>query len=406
VARGPTIGHRDAAVVALVWAAAVIMAVALAAVTLSSVLEAGVENVDPSTLSLLALVPVMAAYATLGALILLRRPGHRVGWILLLTGPAVLAVFLGFGFGALLSATRGIDDRLAGIVALVGTALLGPATVMAIAILPILFPDGRLPGRRWRRPFALLLAATVAGSLSFVVLPGQADPSLPANPLGIAGVPRALALVGSVLTSASIAFGAALGLLSIVIRFRRGRGVERLQVKWMVAAVAVVFVVALPNQLGLDPANLLAVPSAAVFGLIPVAVTIAILRYGLFEIDRIVSRTISYSILVALLGAAFAIFTLTLQAALAPVTQGESVPVALSTLAVLALFQPLRRRLRDVVDQRFNRAKYDAARIVDGFGDRLRDEVDVRRVCDAMLSIVAETVEPDRSAIWLRRPAD
>jgi hypothetical protein len=393
-------------VVAVVWACAVAMAVGLVAITLDTVVEAGAENVDPATLSFLALAPVMVAYATLGALILLRRPGHRVGWLLLATAPTVLAVFLGFTIGALLSAARGLQDPVAGIASLVGTTLLGPATVMAFALLPILFPDGRLPGPRWRGPFALLLVGTVAGSLCFVVLPGQADSALAANPLGISGVSPALAVVGSVITSASIAFGAAMGLVSIAIRFRRRRGVERLQLKWMVAAVAVVFVVALPDQIGLAPDGIFAIPSAAVLGLIPIAVTIAILRYGLFEIDRIVSRSISYSLLVGLLGGAFVTVTLGLQTILAGVTQGESVPVALSTLAVLALFQPLRRRLRDLVDRRFNRARYDAARIVDGFGDRLRDEVDVRRVCDAMLATVAETVAPERSAIWLRRPAD
>ncbi len=390
------------AIVALLWLGSLLLALYLAGATVNQVRTDGLDHVDAPTLSFIPLAGVMLAYASLGALVIRRRPGHRVGWLLLVTGPMVLAVFGGFGAGSTLTAGRGTHDLLAGVVSWVPVVLFGPAIVSAIALLPILFPDGRLPGPRWRLPFTLLVGSVAAGSLCFAVAPGQFDPGLAVNPFGIPGAPPVLPFAATILDTLAIVAGGVMGVASIAVRFRRSRADERQQVKWMLAAVTVVVLLVIPGEVGLDPGNLTSIPGAASLGLIPLAVAVAILRYRLYEIDRIISRTIAYAIVVGLLGATFAALVLGLQALLAGVTQGETVPVAVSTLAVFALFQPVRNRVRVLVDRRFNRARYDAAQTAERLAERLRDEVDLERLSDAVVATVRATLAPERAVIWVR----
>jgi hypothetical protein len=193
--------------------------------------------------------------------------------------------------------------------------------------------------------------------------------------------------------------------LSLVVRFRRSRGVERQQLKWFVyaAAVTVTGVVVtetlvVPEGSVLD--GMLALAGLAVVPSIPVAAGVAILRYRLYEIDRIINRTLVYGALTALLTAVYAAGALWLPRRLA---LGESqLIVAASTLAVAALFQPARRRLQAVVDRRFNRRRYDAARTVAAFSARLRDQVELDRLADELLAVVDQTVQPTRASLWLR----
>lgn len=396
-------GAGTAAIVGTLWLASLAGSLVLAALNLDEVRRLGLGNVGSGTLSLFAVAGVMVAYASLGALVIRRRPGHRVGWLLLLTAPAVLAVFVGFGAGARLAAERGIHDPVAGAVAWLAVVLFAPAILMEISLLPILFPDGRLPGPRWRRPVGLVLAATAAGSLAFAIAPGQFDPQLAANPLGLPGASDALLFVGTVLDTVAIVVGGGLGIVSIAVRFRRSRDDARAQMKWMLAAVTVVVCLILPGELGLDPDGLLAIPSAAAIGLIPLAVTVAILRYRLYEIDRLISRTLAYAIVTAVLGALFAGLVIGLQTLALPVIGGSQLAVALSTLTVVALFGPVRRRVQGFVDRRFNRARYDAARVAEGFGARLRDRLDLDDVSAELATTTLSALRPESVSVWVRR---
>jgi hypothetical protein len=392
--------------VAVLWSAALACAIWVAWFTVDQILAIGIERADGSTLSIVAIAGAMVAYASLGALVVRRRPGHRVGWLLLLIALSVLATFVGFGAGSALAADRGVDDVLAGLVMWVAVVLFGPAIVLLVGVLPILFPDGRLPGPRWRLPVGLVVVAVAAGSACFAIAPGQLDPGLAANPFGIPAAPSSLPMIGAILDTLAIVAGGLLGILSMAIRFRRSRGGERQQMKWMLAAVAVVVSLVIPSQIGVD-FGLLSVGSAAALALIPIAVAVAILRHGLYEIDRIVSRTISYALVIGALAVLFGALVLALESLLADVTRAETVPVAVSTLIAVALFQPLRARVRDAVDRRFDRTRYDASRTVERFGDRLRDEIDGDRIADDTLATVAATLAPTSARIWLRdRAAD
>jgi hypothetical protein len=204
-----------------------------------------------------------------------------------------------------------------------------------------------------------------------------------------------------------VIFGLVLAaMFSLVLRFRRGGPVERRQLTWFLYATAVnaVFLV-LDSVLGVLPATLpFELVSAVSFGLLPLAVGIAVFRYRLFEIDRIVSRTVSYGLLTAGLIGLYLLVVAFLRPLLEPVTGSSALAVAGSTLAVAAAFNPARRRLQAAVDRRFDRARYDAGRAVEAFAARLRNQVDLDEITDGLCETVAATVAPGRVAVWLRTP--
>jgi hypothetical protein len=195
--------------------------------------------------------------------------------------------------------------------------------------------------------------------------------------------------------------------LALVIRFRAAAGVERQQLRWLTAALAFVVVAVLSGFIvaQLVPATaqtgLIWLGAIVAFPCVPIAIGIAVLRYRLYEIDRIVSRTISYAVLTALLVGVFAGAILLFQTVLAPLTGNNTLAVAASTLLVAALFQPVRGRVQRVVDRRFNRARYDAERTVAAFSERLRDEVDLRSLRSEVLDVVDRSLQPSLTGIWL-----
>jgi hypothetical protein len=192
--------------------------------------------------------------------------------------------------------------------------------------------------------------------------------------------------------------------IALVVRFRRSRGVEREQLKWLMYTAAMTF--GLLVILVLTPRGAiadLAVSATLVgIGLIPVAIGIAIFRYRLYDIDVLIRRTIIYAALSAVLVAAYLVGLALFQAILAPITSGSAVAVAVSTLAVVALFQPVRTRIQRVVDRRFYRSRYDAARTLDAFSLRLRSEVDLDSVRAELLEAVGSTLSPIHASVWLR----
>jgi hypothetical protein len=203
----------------------------------------------------------------------------------------------------------------------------------------------------------------------------------------------ALALLGVI--------GAAM--LSLVLRFRRADAVQRRQLAWFLYATIVnAVILAITTPIGLLPSTVSSVVSAAGFAFLPIAVGIAVFRYRLFEIDRIVSRTVSYGLLSAALIALYLLVVALLRPLLAPFTGNSSLAVAASTLAVAAAFNPARRRLQAAVDRQFDRARYDAARAVEDFAARLRSEVDLDEITDGLCRTVTATVAPGRVSVWLR----
>jgi len=353
-------------------------------------LNFGPELADP--VSTVMFGAVVAAFSLMGALLIRRVPENRIGALLLATGTAQtasIAVLTYAGLGG--SAVPAWP--VAAIAATFGDAAYIAPWVIALIGVPLVFPDGRLPSRRFR----WVVWVTGAGMVSLLLgapasmIPGLAD---------LGPVVSALALVANV-------FGLGGAVAAVWVRFRRGDPVQRQQVKWLLA-VAGVATIAFPSALAFGSSESFV---ALAFWLVaflaylalPVAIGIAVLRYRLYEIDRIISRTIGYAVVTVTLAVTFGGAILLFQAVLAPLTGGNTLAVAASTLVAAALFQPLRRRVQAVVDRRFNRARYDAERTVTAFTTQLRDEVDLRNLSGDVLQVVAQTVAPAAVALWLRR---
>jgi hypothetical protein len=343
------------------------------------------------------------SFPVVGALIATHRPHNPLGWIFCAVGLSqALVVFLAeYGVYALRTAPGTVPGGPLAIWA--AQWVWAPGIGLLLTFVPLLFPTGRLPSRRWR-PVAWLSA------LPIVLIPALTAPTLwPHRGVALLGPSRdeplgqGLAMVELAAFWLMVLCGlACLGALAL--RFRRSRGIERQQLKWFLFACAItvtIFIVVQPAtsaqwELGL----LLALP---VVPAIPVAAGIAILRYRLYEIDRIINRTVVYGALTVILGLGYAGVVLVLGQLFGGVTKDPpSWAVAGATLAVAALFQPARRRIQAVVDRRFNRRKFDAAKTVDAFSVRLRDEVDLDALTAELLVVVDQTIQPTRASLWLR----
>ncbi len=366
---------------------------------------------DKSLLDLptLAFLAVTASWglvqATVGALIALRRPDNRIGRLLQVSGPLVISVFLGFVLSAIRTVTHGGDDLVASVAGWWASMTIFLAIFLAFPLVGILYPDGRLPGPRWRLPILIIALVQGAAAMLFAVKTGPVEPSLPDNPFGIVAVPpgvlAAVGFVGILL----LVLAMALAVAAMTVRWRRGSLAERSQLKWLFAALVVAGIL-FPLTFGAsspdESPGFLATLSVGSAVLIPVAIGIAVLRYRLYEIDRILSRTIGWAVVTGVLVAVFGGAVVALQAVLAGITQGQTLAVAASTLVAFAFFQPMRRRVQSVVDRRFDRARYDAQRTVDAFARRLRDETDMEKVTNDLSGTASSTVAPASLTIWLR----
>jgi hypothetical protein len=262
-----------------------------------------------------------------------------------------------------------------------------------------------VPSPSWRWWGRLAAAGPVAFVAALTVGPGLVIPPYDTviDPVAIpalAGVVLVAIVAGFFLTVAGLVVGAG----SLVARFRRARGVERQQLRWLALAAALTgagaAVVGVGMAMGATAVPLFAV--GVCLALLPLATGAAILRYRLYDLDRIVSRTVAYGLLTVLLGLGYAVVVLGLGRLL---PEGSSLVVAVATLAVAAVFQPLRRRIQQAVDRRFNRRRHDAGRIIEAFGARLRDQVDLDTLTAEVLAVVDQTMAPKRASLWLRPPA-
>ena len=355
--------------------------------------------------SMVAFVILGITWATVGALLVVRRPDNVVGRYMILVGAgyslSILAAVLTF------RAVAGGDDPLARTAAW-WTVLLSSIGSLVLYV-GFIFPTGRGQTPRWDAIGRVFLAAMTLVLAWLLTQPGPLhlfpgiDNPIPIGPdlRPVLGPTPARTVLGfSVLT-------APLLVASVVSRYRMGDGVQREQMKWAISAIAVSFAALLLTSVAAVAAN--GAPEApltayALAGtMVPVAIGIAILRHHLYDIERIVSRTIVYGVVTALLFAVFVLVNLGLQGVLSGLTANDSLRVAASTLVMAALFNPLRRLVQGAVDRRFHRAHARAEQSAAGFAGRLRNEADLDSVAAALRSAAEDVVEPSTAGVWLRR---
>ena len=366
----------------------------------------------------LAFVLSTFLFAVVGVLVAARNPGNPVGWILLAIGATwgldlVCSSYATYG----LELHRGSHD-LAVVTASIDSMLWVPGIGLTGVFLLLLFPDGHLLTPRWRWLAWSSAAGLTVASLAILCDPGRmSDSSFPntVNPLGIDALGTVTQVLRSVVIMVPIAIlGAA---LSLILRFRRSRGTERLQMKWLAAAaaavagifaVAMVFAAILPS--GADTPEwlrLLQTVALISFGLIPVSIGFAVFQYRLYDIDLIIRRTLTYSCLAAVLIGIYLAGVVGLSSVLRAATgRSDALAVTLSTLLVVVVSRPLQSRIKATIDRRFARLAYDPARTLDEFSDQVRRKVDLDVLGAELVGTVSATVRPAHVTLWLRQPAD
>lgn len=349
-------------------------------------------------------------YWALGALIVIRANGHLVGWLFALAAAMMASVFACFALGFMLFTSRP-GDPLGAWVGLAGGLLFVPAVILILPAVALTFPTGTLPSPRWRWAVRVLAALVAVRLLSVVLRPGPmfgddgADADNPLTPWLPAFSPDVIEALFTLeaIGSLSLPLGAVLGVLAIVVRFRRSDGAERQQLKWFLAAIAPAAVLLPLSISGITgPLSIVDLLSVATLPLIAVAVAVAILRYRLYDIDRFISRSVSYGLVTALLISVLLLANLGLQTVLSSVTSGNSFAVAGSTLLAAALFTPVRKRVQRIVDRRFDRARYDGERTANAFSIRMRDATDLPTIRHDLDVTVQRSIAPSRIGLWLR----
>jgi hypothetical protein len=339
----------------------------------------------------------------IGALIVARQPGNAVGWLFLLSSAGVAVSSASFEYLAVSQDHHDLTLPGTVLAAWLNTWVMVPVLFAKVILVPLLFPTGHLPSPRWRPVGLLALAGLVSTTIGAATVPGPLAPTGVDNPIGIRPPEPVVAVIGAIDTVAGLVLFS-LTVAALVWRYRHGTPRERLQLRWFgYPAVLAVIGIGLSNIVDAGPMSDVAWMSALLaVTVLPFAVGIAILRHQLFDIDRIVSRTVSYAIVTGVLGATFAGLVITLDAGLAPLASGNSLAVAGATLVVFALFQPLRRRIQAAVDRRFDRARYDGQRLLDAFGERMRDEIDLGSIHERLVADVDAAVRPSSVGLWLR----
>jgi hypothetical protein len=362
-------------------------------------------------LGMLLFVFTEVSAALVGGLIASRQPRNPVGWLII--GHALCFTLGEFGrqyaiYGVL---TEPGSLPLAGAMASPAYWVWFPGLMATTAFLPLYFPNGRLVSRRWRPVAWLAILLTVFLTAFASVRPGGDETRGIPNPLGIEGLNdvTVLSAVLEVLVPTSWVMVGLLSVGSLVVRFGRSRGVERQQIKWFAYAAALFISWAVLEQL--LPVRLPTVVDEILFvaslqGLW-VAVGVAVLRYRLYDVDLVINRTLVYAALTALLVLVYFGGVAALQLVLRPLSGGESqLAVVASTLAIAALFNPLRRSTQLFIDRRFYRSKYDAAETLREFSATLREETDLDRLGGELVSVVHETMRPQHASLWLKPPGE
>jgi hypothetical protein len=404
----------DVAAARLVWPAFGLAALALVAALGFTLLNWSSELVDRWEW----VYPVgIFSFALVGALILSRLPRHPIGWIMLGVGMAWQLLAVGDGYAHYGLVTNPGSLPRPDLALALSTWLWVPGVGVLGTFLILLFPDDHLTSPRWRAWARLSAVVLVLNSIVGVVMPGTFEnegyPGVD-NPLGIEVLePITGALQAGVVLLAICMVGCAVG---VIRRFRRSSGLERLQLKWLAAGggiVATLYMVAIVaagmHELWGIPevwSDVLVQAAVVSFLLVPVAAGNAILRYRLYDIDIIINRALVYGVLTSIMTGTYLIVVTSLQGLLRPVSGESQIAVAASTLVVAGLFRPVRRRVQALIDRRFYRRKYDAARTLESFSATLREELDLDALTTELLGVVNEVIQPTRVSLWLNRPPD
>jgi hypothetical protein len=351
------------------------------------------------------LLLVGTIYAAVGGIVLDRASGNWLGRLFLVAGWLwALTLFLGeYGWYGMVTAPGSLPG--AALAVWLATWIWIPGNSLLFSWTPLLFPDGHLPSRRWR-PVALVIVvgvvASVIGQAAATWPPLSQGAAAVANSIDASSEPGLVGVLANVGTIIGFIVAPTVAVAALVSRYRRSIGIARLQMRWFTVAVALLTASIMADQLATLVWPVQGVISAIALPLVPVALAVAVLRYRLYEIDRIVSRTLGWAIVTGVLVAVFAGGVVLLQAVLAPFTNENTLAVAASTLVAAALFQPLRRRVQRAVDRRFDRARYDGQRTVDAFGEQLRSEVDLRTIRASLRATAHEAVRPSETGVWLK----
>jgi hypothetical protein len=356
------------------------------------------------------LIPIaVSPIAFVGALLIYRIPRNVVGWLLATSGVLFALTFVANSYAWVALVREGGSWPGGEIAAALGAPLFAPA-MASIVLMLLFFPSGRGLGGRWtwfERSLILFVIVLVVTNFfrdAPVEVPVRDGPPLIIrNPFALSGLlgqaMTAVGHIGDSWTAPTILVGP----ISLFVRYRRASSVERQQIKWLAYAGTVSLVLIVFSNLSSgDLSNWLWVVGACSLGLLPLAIAASILRYRLYDIDVLIRRTVIYASVSAVLLVTYLAAVAVMETVLAPWTGGNGIAVAISTLAVVALFQPLRRRVQDAVDRRFYRSRYDADHTLDTFASRLRDQVDLRTLEAELLAVVGETVQPERASVWLR----
>lgn len=354
---------------------------------------------------LLDLIIVGTAYSVVGGILLARVPANRVGWLLLAAGWVWSLDLLVEQYARYGSITAPSAVPAVGLATWLSTWLWIPGNGMLFFGVPLLFPDGRLPSRRW-------LPAAVAGTAMIAITSiAHAMVAWPIRDTTVAlqggydasAAPGLLGIVVSIGDASMFLVLPFVGLAALAIRYRSSHGIVREQLRWVVYAVSVTILAVISDVIVQSFApGMVGLLSGAALTLLPAATGIAILRYRLYDIDRIISRTLAYALISAVLLGVYAGGVLSLSTLLEAATQGQSIAVAASTLAAFAVFQPVRRWAQQIVDRRFYRSRFDAERTSAAFSQRLRDQVDIEAVSTDLTETVQDTIRPEAIGLWLR----
>lgn len=346
------------------------------------------------------------AFPIVGALVASRRPENRIGWLLVGTGLALAVVAFASGYAEYALFTEPGSLPAGKEVAWVQSWLFAIPLFGLVTFLLLLFPSGRLLSRRWRPAAWLACGAILLAVISEMIRPGPLQEfDTVENPFGIEDA-RSILEASSTVSFFLVFLTIIVAAVSLLRRFRRSRDVEREQIKWVVAACGLLAAAFLSGPILFwwippvgDAWEALIVIAIAT---IPIAVGFSILRHRLYDIDRIINRTVVYLALTALLAGLYFGIVIGLQAAFSSLTRGNDLAIAGSTLAVAALFRPARRRIQELVDRRFYRQGYDAEQTLNAFSQRLRDEVDLNQLGADLGTIIHETMQPTHISLWLR----
>jgi hypothetical protein len=384
------------------WTALAAVVLVLAGMTVLASLGPGDPNFQRDPAGFIGFICAFGAFGLVGALIVWQRPGNTLGWILVTIG--LLAAW-GASADAYTDLAR--DEGLLYLVSVwISLWYWFPLLGLILIFTPLLFPDGRPPSPRWRfvvwgAGSALALVTLLAAFRERIEFQGVSMD----NPVGIPGIedPEKSTL-GSILFGFFILF-LVLALVSVVVRYLRSGDVQRQQIKWLMLATALSALMVFFEEItGIELDT--EVPFAVSIALFPSAIAVAIFRYRLYDIDVIINRALVYGVLSASLALVYIGGVVGLQGLLSPLFgEGDQFAVVGSTLAIAALFNPLRRRIQSFIDRRFYRHKYDAQKTLESFGVRLRQETDLDTLGGDLVSVVRETMQPEHVALWLREPS-